>query len=192
MPTPIYGFRYPASTDTPDGPTQMQNLALDVEGRINTMNTTLSGLSGVQAIVNNNTLTCAFVRNTSVQSLSTAGQNYMLTFNAKDIDTHSAQSGTRYTAPRAGKYVVTGGFACNAASAGIQASVYKNGGAVTGSANRVFTSSGGNIASVEANLTIVTLNSGDYVEIGASSSVGSTNTDASTWPPHMFVVRLPD
>lgn len=31
MPTPNYGFRYPAGSDTPNGPAQIQNLAEDVE-----------------------------------------------------------------------------------------------------------------------------------------------------------------
>jgi hypothetical protein len=35
MSTPIYGFRYPALSDAPNGPLQIEHLAEDVEGALN-------------------------------------------------------------------------------------------------------------------------------------------------------------
>lgn len=50
--TPVYAFRYPELTDSPNSPTQVQNLALDVEARIEAIYASIAAsrsLSDVQS-----------------------------------------------------------------------------------------------------------------------------------------------
>lgn len=75
--TPVYGFRYPAVGDAPHVPTDIQNLAEDVEGRIqavNLMTTLLTMFSASGSVTTQQTTSSA-----SFADLTTVGPSVSVT-----------------------------------------------------------------------------------------------------------------
>ncbi|MCF7548893.1 hypothetical protein [Pseudonocardia sp. WMMC193] len=150
--TPRYALRYPASSDAPNGPTQLQNLATDVEG----------WLSPPVAELYTN----------AVQSVPNATWTSM-TLNAEGIDTHNAHSTasntSRFVAPTGwgGIYQVSGQSYLVQIGDGVMAvRLAKNGVPVRGSIVRVRgAGSGDTDRGLSTAAHFIQLNAGDYVEV---------------------------
>lgn len=88
--TPIYGFPYPALTDSPNGPAQIQALAQAVETRVKTNSDTVDGLSATvgslglgQRLVVTNTTTVPGITTTETVTdqgsfTAAAGRRYLM------------------------------------------------------------------------------------------------------------------
>jgi len=180
--TPAFAFRYPSLGDPPDGPTQIQNLATDVENKIVTMDSTIATNTA-----NISTLTIrprANIRQTAVQSIPN-GAYTSISFQTEDYDTPSGHdpvtNNTRYTAPITGKYTFSGGVAFVANGSGLRGTRWaKNGTALNASASMFVTVGAGAASRITAQTIGVDLAAGDFVELQAFQDTGGAiNTFAT-------------
>lgn len=180
--TTNYAFRYPAATDAADGPTQIQNLATDIDTRRYT-----------------DRQTAAQLRGSGGQTLTTANTFYVIAFANEDYDNGAGHdnvtNNSRWTVPtgRGGTYWVQGGWgSAPPSTAYLSAQLYKNGVAIAGTTNRVV-SSGSGSTSVPSRAWLGVLVATDYIELAAASDVASTVVSAnSLYVPTLTIVRLMD
>lgn len=181
--TTNYAFRYPAASDAADGPTQMQNLATDLDTRRFT-----------------DRQTAAWLRGAGGQTLTTAGTYYMVAFANEDLDSgpgghDNVTNNSRYTvaATRGGVYFVQGGWGSTPpAQCSLTAALYKNGVVLNGTGSRSV-SGGSALLTVNTKPWIGTLVAGDYIELAAMSDVNATViTSSSPYVPSLTIYRLMD
>lgn len=180
--TPTYAFPYPALSDPPNGPSQIQALATAVENKIVTMDAAVAGVPTIQTDVNNlKTYPYAHLRQTSAQSIPHAAFT-AIQFNAEDSDSagghDNVTNNTRYTSQRTGRYQISGAIGWVNSATGFRATQWwKNGAVVTGS-QLSFVPITGAETQVSARTMIVQLNSGDFIELRGyqESGGGALNT----------------
>lgn len=167
MPTSNFAWPYPASTDAPNVPTHIRNLADAVDATVGD-------------IVADLIVPIASVRQTVAQPLTDAAFT-TLTFTTEDLDTHDGHSTSantsRYTAQTAGRHVFAGGvgFAANGAG-GRGARWLKNGSAIP-RGQCMHGNAGAGVATLLAVRTVVVdLAVGDYVELQAYQDSGAPLT----------------
>jgi hypothetical protein len=181
--TPNYSFRYPYASDAADGPTQLLNLATDLDNRRYA-----------------DRMCAAQLRATTATTLTTANVMYKIAFATEEFDTDNghdnATNNTRWTCPRAGKYVLAGGFGCTPSGAGpwmfmLAWHVSPVGQIDGGSARYQVTST--NQVSFAAKTTITGLSVGQYVELGVMCDQASqTSSTSGPVQPTMTIYRLMD
>jgi hypothetical protein len=175
--TPIYGIPYPALSDPPNGPSQMQALALEVEvelARIDAVDGTQnSNIAALQSATNVPTF---FIRNTAAQSLNNTTFTALL-FNTDDNDSdngHSTVTNTdRYTVPKSGLWQFSAGVSFLPSAVGIRIiRLTINGNNIAGSGN-----SSPNLSRVVR----VQCSAGDIMRVEAwQSSGGALSTGSAT------------
>lgn len=183
--TPIYGIHYPALSDPPNGPSQIQTLALDVEGQLSRIDavdaTQNANISALQAATNVPTF---FVRNSVVQSLNNTTFT-ALTFDTEDNDSdngHSTVSNTdRYTVPKSGLWQVSAGVSFAPNATGIRIiRITKNGVNVAGSGNSSPQLGGSEFSEVISRVVRVQCSAGDILRAEAWQSSGGVLNTATT------------
>lgn len=180
--TPIYGIPYPALSDPPNGPSQMQALALEVEtelARIDAVDGTQnSNIAALQSATNVPTF---YIRNTAAQSLLNTTFTALL-FNTDDNDSdngHSTSSNTdRYTVPKSGLWEVSAGVSFVGNATGIRIiRLTLNGNVIAGSANSSPQLGAGEFSQVASRVVRVQCSAGDILRAeGWQSSGGALNT----------------
>jgi len=193
--TPVYGIPYPSLSDPPNGPAQMGALATEVENELIRVDATAASQGARITTLETNVTAppLAVLRQTVAQSIPHATQT-AIQFNAEDLDTagghDNVTNNTRYTAQKAGKYLL-GGAVNTVSATGFRGVVwFKNGSAVPGSQIDSAPVAGSEWP-VAARTIIVTLAVSDFVELrlfqdtgggalntGVSSDVQSTMTVA--------------
>lgn len=174
--TSIYAFPYPALSDPPNGPAQFQALAEAIESKfvINDATDTTLGDRITDLENDLNSPPIAYLTQSSAQSIPTATFT-AITFNTEVIDTAGGHSdvtnNSRYTAQKAGYYLLGGGVTF-ASNSGFKATRWaKNGSSIAGSQMDV-TSSAGAEWPVMARTIVVQLSISDYVELQGYHEVG--------------------
>lgn len=123
----------------------------------------------------------AHLRQTVAQPL-TNNTYTPITFGTEDIDSHAGHdtgaNTSRYTAPRAGRYQLSGGVGFDVSAGGFRATRWtKNGVVIDGSGITLPNNGSGTYCPIPARTLMVTLALGDYVElIGWQNSGGTLNT----------------
>lgn len=190
--TPIYGIPYPALSDPPNGPSQMQALALEVENEI-------ARVDGVDATQNANiaalqsatTVSTFFVRNTVAQSVN-SGAFTALTFNTDDNDSdngHSTVSNTdRYTVQKSGLWMVSAGVSFVGNATGIRiARITLNGNVVAGSSLSANNLGVAEFSQVNTRIVRVQCIAGDILRVEAFQNSGvALNTGTTDYVQPSF------
>ncbi len=104
--TPVYAFRYPASSVSPNVPVDMQNLALDVEAKLVTVD---SAISAAQASITAAGLSSGTPRGRMASSTRSGASGTFTAETILDSSSISCVSGRRYS------------FSINAAMVGVGA-----------------------------------------------------------------------
>lgn len=136
--TPIYGIPYPVLGDAPNGPAQLQALALEVENELVRVDAAAATLGGRVTTLETNlaNIPIAHLVQTSAQSIPSAVFT-SIQFNTETIDTagghDNVTNNTRYTCQKVGRYLLSGGVA-TVSAAGFRATRWAlNGTAIAGS-----------------------------------------------------------
>jgi hypothetical protein len=184
--TPIYGIPYPALSDPPNGPSQMQALALEVEtelARIDAVDGTQNAnISALQSATNVPTF---FIRNTAAQSLNNTTFTALL-FNTEDNDSdngHSTVTNTdRYTVPKSGLWQASAGVSFATNVTGIRfIRLTLNGTPIAGSANSSPQLGAGEFSQVITRVVRVQCSAGDILRVeGWQSGGGALNTGTTS------------
>ena len=184
--TPIYGIPYPALSDPPNGPSQMQALALEVEvelARIDAVDGTQnSNIAALQSATNVPTF---FIRNTAAQSLNNTTFTALL-FNTDDNDSdngHSTVTNTdRYTVPKSGLWQFSAGVSFLPSAVGIRIiRLTINGNNIAGSGNSSPNLGGSEFSQVISRVVRVQCSAGDIMRVEAwQSSGGALSTGSAT------------
>ena len=75
--TPVYGIPYPVLGDTPNGPSQMQALALEVENELQRIDTAISTINGLDVAFSGSTSDEAFSSTTFVAGTVVVGPSFV-------------------------------------------------------------------------------------------------------------------
>lgn len=183
--TPVYGIPYPALSDPPNGPSQMQALALEVEAELQRIDgvdaTQNANIAALQSATNVPTF---FLRNSVAQSLNNTTFT-ALNFDTEDNDSdngHSTVSNTdRYTVPKSGLWQVSAGVAFAPNATGIRIiRITKNGSNVGGSGNSSPQLGGSEFSQVITRVVRVQCSAGDILRTEAWQSSGGALNTATT------------
>lgn len=164
--TPVYGWRYPVLGDDPNVPEDIQNLALDIEAKMQLVDTRL--LPPVAELVQS-----------SAQSIANNTWT-AITFTTETIDTHDGHSTStntsRWTCPTgwAGYYAVSAVLYTAAGVTGVRVcALAKNGTRYRGSVGRAEPVEDNFGNALTTGTHIIQLAVGDYVELHAIHTEGS-------------------
>lgn len=183
--TPTYAIPYPESTDAPNGPAQMQALALEVEAEIARVDGLISAGPLVKA--------CRVYNSASISL--TSGAYTALTFNSERFDTdtmHSTVSNqSRITFTTAGLYAFGGNVSFAANATGLRALGIRMGGATYLSSQQV-PSLGASAATELETHGIYAFTAGQYIELlAAQFSGGALNALAGpNYSPEFWAARI--
>jgi hypothetical protein len=168
--TPVYNWPYPELNSTPDGATQMKNLALAIENSVK-LHQPIGPL--VQ------------VRQLTAQNITTVVTT-SLTMDGEDYDTHGMHSNTtnpaRLTCLVAGIYKLDGGISWAFNATGRRVAAWAVNGVVnsTGLTGSIQPAMAAQISTVMAPSILQRLVPGDYVELQGYHDAGVTLATAST------------
>lgn len=167
--TPNMGFRYPALSDGPNGPQQIQDLATDVDLAVKTLKSQIG---------------CRLTQGTS-QSGWTSGSYTSITFGSEDFDwgtLHDLVTNTsRITiGGYLGLWEISGTYAAaqNANTTNHRARLTMNGAAVNGAVNSIGISYSGFVCIPLPTTFVLATSAGDYIEMQGlqTASTGTVGT----------------
>lgn len=119
--TPIYGFPYPALTDSPNGPAQIQALAEAVEADLQTTDVNVAALQAVSQSLSSSSY-IEYSRTTNQTIPNSTGQRIdfnVVNKSSSDMTAATVSGGTEFTCAKAGRWLWTSQGTLNGSTSGI-------------------------------------------------------------------------
>lgn len=119
--TPVYGFPYPALTDSPNGPAQLQALAEAVEADLVTTDANVAVLQGTsQSLSSASYIEYARTTNQTIPTITAQTILFnVVTKSSSDMTAATVGTGTEFTCAKAGRWLWITNGSLNGSGAGI-------------------------------------------------------------------------